>query len=63
MSSSQSYLDIVGDVERHWPPSYNGVIMHACPRCGAQPFEMCTNPNTIRPNRAKIPCLVRLGLD
>jgi hypothetical protein len=58
--SSQAYLDVVGEVGRQWPASYDVAIKHACPRCGADPYEMCTNPNVILSNRAKIPCVARL---
>ena len=60
--SSEVYLDMVGELERvPWPPVYNAVIDRPCPRCHANPYELCTNPATGR--GAKAPCLVRGSLN
>lgn len=63
MSVSEAYLDLGGlRVERRWPSAYNECIMKRCPRCDAEPGELCTNPNTARPGRANMPCVARITL-
>jgi hypothetical protein len=61
---SEAYLDIVGEVDyTGWPPSYAGVIDRPCKRCGAEPWQMCTNPATPwREHAAKAPCKIRFSL-
>jgi hypothetical protein len=59
-TQSETYLDVVGRAERGWPRAYdeNGAIYRPCTNCGAQPWEMCTNP--IRNKPRKTPCVVRV---
>ena len=59
---SEAYIDTVGLIDRPgWPASYRHAIQRACPRCGAEPFVLCTNPATpSKPHHAKSPCLARL---
>jgi hypothetical protein len=62
MSTSQAYLDVVGHAERGWPSAYDGCITRPCPRCGARPYEQCTNPlRSATRHSSKIPCLTRLA--
>ena len=58
-ATSQSYVDVVGHVERVWPAAYDSCISHDCPRCGAPAYEVCKNP--LHGRRAKMPCVARLG--
>jgi hypothetical protein len=55
---SDVYTDIVGDMQRRWPPSYDAVITKACPNCGAQPGDVCTYTPAQRTRRA--PCVARI---
>jgi hypothetical protein len=60
-TDSQIYLDVVGRAERDWPPAYDGCITRPCPRCGAEPYERCTNPlRSATRHASKMPCLLRL---
>lgn len=59
MATSEAYLDIVGTLDRHWPPAYDGAIARPCTGCLAAPTELCVNPFTGRPR--SMPCKVRLN--
>ena len=59
MTPSEAYLDIVGNMERRWPRSYDGVITKQCPNCGAKAGDVCTYEPSKRTRRA--PCVARYG--
>lgn len=55
---TEVYSEIVGSATPPWPRPYNEAITHACPNCGAQPFELCTGPSG--ETRLRMPCVARI---
>ncbi|NKY60790.1 hypothetical protein [Nocardia flavorosea] len=67
---TQHVIDIAGEIAERKPSQrpmrrarmgayhVNGAFSDQCPRCGAQPGETCTNPETGHETHA--PCMVRL---
>jgi hypothetical protein len=52
------YTDVVGSLAPPaWPRSYDEVISHRCPACGARSYEVCAQPNGA-PRR--MPCVARI---
>lgn len=61
--SSELYEDIVGSSAQRLPATYDTCQHVACPRCGANPYDACSNPERrVQGQGSKSPCMVRLAL-
>jgi hypothetical protein len=56
MVPSEAYTDIVGSMERAWPPAYDGYITNDCPNCGAEFPDPCYDPAG---KTRRAPCVAR----